>query len=270
MGNWNQDKRTVSGFGEQWTRFDQSALTETENQKLFQEYFSLIEWSADARVLDMGCGSGRWAKLVAPRCKELVAADASEEALAVARQNLANCGNVSLVHASPENLPDAAGRFDLIYSLGVLHHIPDTSKAIHDLAARLNTNGQLLLYLYYAFDNRPMWYRMLWRISDLMRRLIASLPFAVRSMVCDSIAATVYWPMARIAFIFNLPRSWPLSVYRDRSFYTMRTDALDRFGTKLEKRFTQKQIEEMVADAGLTEIRFSPNEPYWVVCGRKD
>ena len=44
---------------------------------------------------------------------------------------------------------------------------------------------------------------------------------------------------------------WPLSTYRDKSFYTMRTDALDRFGTRLERRFSRAEIETMMHAAGL-------------------
>ena len=61
----------------------------------------------------------------------------------------------------------------------------------------------------------------------------------------------------------------PLSHYRDKSFYTMRTDALDRFGTRLEHRFTRSEIEAMMAEAGLVDIRFRENEPFWVACGIK-
>ena len=61
----------------------------------------------------------------------------------------------------------------------------------------------------------------------------------------------------------------PLSAYRRSSFYTMRTDALDRFGTRLEQRFSRSQIEQMMVAAGLTNIRFSEKEPYWVACGRR-
>jgi len=63
--------------------------------------------------------------------------------------------------------------------------------------------------------------------------------------------------------------SVPLSFYRDHSFYTMRTDARDRFGTPLEKRFTRSQIEKMMLDAGLKEIRFSESAPYWCAVGVK-
>ena len=61
----------------------------------------------------------------------------------------------------------------------------------------------------------------------------------------------------------------PLSTYRYRSFYSMRTDALDRFGTRLEQRFTRVEIEQMMRAAGLTDIRFSEEEPFWVACGRR-
>ena len=49
----------------------------------------------------------------------------------------------------------------------------------------------------------------------------------------------------------------------------MRTDALDRFGTRLEHRFTRKEIEAMMKAAGLEDVRFREDEPYWVACGRK-
>ena len=59
----------------------------------------------------------------------------------------------------------------------------------------------------------------------------------------------------------------PLGYYADRSLYTMRTDAYDRFSTRLEQRFTRAQIERMMLDAGLTGLRFSDSEPYWCAVG---
>jgi hypothetical protein len=61
--------------------------------------------------------------------------------------------------------------------------------------------------------------------------------------------------------------NFPLAYYRDRSFYVMRNDALDRFGTKLEQRFTRAEIERMLRDAGLERIRFSEAAPYWCAVG---
>lgn len=65
---------------------------------------------------------------------------------------------------------------------------------------------------------------------------------------------------------FSIDR-FPLSFYRRRSFYTMRTDALDRFGTRLEQRFTAKEIRVMMEQAGLERIEFIGSMPYWCALG---
>jgi len=137
---------------------------------------------------------------------------------------------------------------------------------------KLKPGAPFLIYLYYAFDNRPWWFRVVWRVSDVVRRLISKLPFAIKSKICDLIAAVVYWPLARTAKIvarFGISiDALPLSAYRDRSFYIMRNDALDRFGTRLEHRFTRAQIDQMMRMAGLERICFSES-PSWCAVGFK-
>ena len=61
----------------------------------------------------------------------------------------------------------------------------------------------------------------------------------------------------------------PLSDYRRKTFYLMSTDALDRFGTKLEQRFSKKEISEMLSNAGFGNITFSENTPYWTCISYK-
>jgi hypothetical protein len=58
-----------------------------------------------------------------------------------------------------------------------------------------------------------------------------------------------------------------LQFYSDKPFYVMRTDALDRFGTRLERRFTRVEIERMMYSAGLRGIEFSEEEPFWCAVG---
>ena len=137
----------------------------------------------------------------------------------------------------------------------------------------MRPGAPFLVYLYYAFDNRPVWYRAVWRLSDVARRLIALLPAGLRAVICDALAACIYCPTARLALLveslgFNA-RQFPLFAYRRSSFYTMRTDARDRFGTALEQRFTRDDIRRMMENAGLVDIEFSESEPYWCAVGRR-
>jgi SAM-dependent methyltransferase len=263
------DAATVEGFGKEWSRFTQEPLSADERELLFEKYFSLIDWTdRPKRALDMGCGSGRWAVLVAPLVDTLVAADASSEALEVAKRNV-YAHNVSFLECSPETLPFPDGHFDFIFSLGVLHHLPDTQAAIRSLASKIAPGGRLLLYLYYAFDNRPAWFRIIWKLSDLLRRCISRLPFFLRYALSQVIALLVYLPLARTAKYLPVRDSWPLKFYAHRSFYVMRTDALDRFGTRLENRFTKLQILSMLEKADLRDIRFSRSDPFWVCVASK-
>jgi hypothetical protein len=55
----------------------------------------------------------------------------------------------------------------------------------------------------------------------------------------------------------------------DHSYYVLRTDALDRFGTKLERRFTKDQIKEMLENSGFENIKFSDTLPHWCAVGIK-
>ncbi len=266
----NIDEATVKGFGEEWQTFSHRDIDLEEFRDQFRRYFAVMDPAclhSGARGFDLGCGSGRWAVFVAPLVGELHCIDASAGALAVARENLADFDNCRFYQASVDDLPLEDESMDFAYSLGVLHHVPDTAAGIRACARKLKPGGVLLIYLYYTFDNRPAWFRLLWRGSDLLRRLISRLPYRLRYVLSQCLALTVYWPLARLAR--NLEKAGvkvdnlPLSAYRHLPFYAMRTDALDRFGTRLEQRFTRAEIHSMLEAAGLERIRFSDSAPYW-------
>jgi ubiquinone/menaquinone biosynthesis C-methylase UbiE len=260
----NLDPGVVKAFGEQWDKFDHTERDNPDLQRLFQSYFEIFPWHElpqHAEGFDLGCGTGRWAHFVAQRVGTLHCVDPSPAALDVAKRNLQTYSNCSFHCASVDAIPLADASADFGYSLGVLHHVPDTEEGIKACVRKLKPGAPLLIYLYYAFDNRPAWFRTLWRLSDFVRRVVSALPFAIRSPLSDIIATLVYWPLARTAKRLEAlgiaVDSFPLSAYRNRSFYSMRTDALDRFGTRIEKRFTREQIRRMMEAAGLQRIVFS-------------
>lgn len=272
----NIDHRTVDSFGDEWARFSQDSLSADERAKLFERYFSIFPWGRlpkNAEGFDMGCGSGRWAALVAPRVGRLNCVDASAKALAVAGESLSKFQNARLIHADTATCPLAPASQDFGYSLGVLHHIPDTKAAVRDCARLLRRGAPFLLYLYYRFDNKPAWYAWLWRASEVLRTAISRLPETPKALCCDAIAIGVYAPLSRLARWAELMgarvENWPLASYRTSSFYTLRTDSRDRFGTPLEQRFTRAEIETMMVEAGFENVRFSESVPYWTAVGYK-
>jgi ubiquinone/menaquinone biosynthesis C-methylase UbiE len=271
----NLDPKTVASFGDEWTRFDQSNVAVAEARKTFEEYFALFPWlrlPEAAEGFDMGCGSGRWAYFVAPKVGLLHCIDPSS-AIEVARTKLGQFKNVSFHRAFLDETTLQEQSQDFGYSLGVLHHVPDTQAAIASCVALLKPGAPFLLYIYYAFDHRPLWFRIAWRIADLVRRVIWRLPPTLKHSVTDLIALLVYWPLARLSRLIDFfgfsTASIPLSYYRKHSFYTMRTDSRDRFGTPLEKRFTREQIRQMMEQAGLENIVFRDKEPFWCAVGTK-
>ena len=144
----NIDARTVAGFGEEWDSFDQTSLSETEWRELFDRYFSIFPWDslpAGAEGFDLGCGSGRWAAGVVDRVGTLNCVDPSAMALAVCQKRLGAKTNARFHHASVDAIPLAEASQDFGYSLGVLHHIPDTAAAMADCVRKLKPGAPFLV-----------------------------------------------------------------------------------------------------------------------------
>ena len=272
----NLDRQTVEDFGAEWSTFDQSKLSDAELGLQFDGYFGIFPWAAlpsGAVGFDAGCGSGRWAARVAARVGRLHCVDASREAIAVVRRNLVSSSNCIVELASIDALPFPDGSMDFGYSLGVLHHLPHPEEGLRRCVVKLKPGAPFLVYLYYALDNRPAWYRAVWRVAEAGRRAVCRLPFRAKLIITTLVAAGIYLPLARTARFAEDrdvdPGLIPLAAYRHRSFYSMRTDALDRFGTRVEHRFSREEIAAMMARAGLGELVFSDEPPFWCAVGRR-
>jgi SAM-dependent methyltransferase len=271
----NLDTKTIESFGDEWTQFDQSDLSNKEAYDIFKNYFSIFPLSKLLKTsegFDMGCGSGRWAKFIAPKVGLLHCIDPSKS-IKIAKKKLRKFDNIKYHQKSLDSSGLKKESQDFGYSLGVLHHVPKTESAIVSCVKLLKPGAPFLLYIYYSFDNRPIWFKYLWRLSNSIRFFISKLPKFLKFLICDVIALIVYYPFARFVLLsekFGLKlKNFPLHFYRSRSFYSMRTDARDRFGTPLEKRFSKKEIHKMMQISGLEKITFRKNAPFWTAIGYK-
>ncbi|TMI73073.1 MAG: class I SAM-dependent methyltransferase [Bacteroidetes bacterium] len=272
----NIDNVTVKSFGEEWKAFHK--FDEDELQRIGDEYFDIVTpamYGKDKIAADFGCGTGRWTKYFAPRVGAIAAIDPSD-AIFTAAGVLNTVDNAQLYKASIDNLPFPNNYFDFGFSLGVLHHIPDTARAMKACIDKIRPGGYFLVYLYYNFDNRGPLFKFIYKLSNLIRLVVSKLPGGIKRFFCNILAIVLYMPfvgLCRLLRMFGVPekirQKIPLQIYEKASFYIIRNDALDRFGTPLEQRFTKKEITGMMTEAGLSEINFSSNAPYWHATGKK-
>ncbi len=272
----NLDKKTVSSFGEEWKSFH--AFSEKEIQEHGRYFFDIITEkmvNANTVMADFGCGSGRFIKHFQNRAKFIVGIDPSE-AIFSADKLVGKDENVELCQASISNIPYPDETFDFAMSIGVLHHIPNTMEAMRDCVKKIKRNGYFCTYIYYNFDNKGSMFKGLHKLSEILRATVCRMPQKLKMLTCDIIAITLYMPFILLATLLTKIKvsqkiidKIPLSPYVGRTFFIIRNDALDRFGTPLEQRFSKQQIEQMMKDCGLTDIVFSTEPAYWHAVGRK-
>ena len=276
----NRDEHVISHFGGEWKAFNYLGADQLEEvREQFSAYVRPLPTNfltaGNLVIADFGAGSGRWAHFLLKHASQLWLVEPGRESFSVLQQRFTKDGKVHLLNESVSENGVPKDSLDLAVSLGVLHHLPDTGLGIQDIFEKIKPGGYFLGYLYYALENKPAVYRYIWRLTNQLRFGISKLPYGLRRFVCEVIAALVYWPLARLSKIaekFGLNSSnIPLHHYKDLSFYVMRNDAYDRFGTSLEQRFTKAQISQMLGKAGfeVNTLKFSDAEPFWTFAVRK-
>jgi SAM-dependent methyltransferase len=276
----NIDQGVIDSFGHEWATFDygETETTEALNNQ-FDAYCAPIELRQfdpkNSIAGDFGAGSGRWASRLVPYFSLVYALEPSDGASKVLKDKFSNEAKIVVLQETVGANSIPLESLDLAMSLGVLHHIPDTGRAIKDVSLRIKPGGMLLCYLYYSLENKPFFYKLIFKVVNTVRQVVSLLPQRIKRIVCSSIAAVIYWPLARFSKLINKlgmnTSNIPLHHYADMPFVMLANDALDRFGTSLEQRFSKAEITEMLALAGfdISTLRFSEIEPFWTFSVKK-
>lgn len=276
----NLDQGVIDSFGHEWATFDYGKTETSEAlDAQFQAYCSPLNLKQfdpkESIAGDFGAGSGRWASRLTPYFSLVYALEPSDGANTVLKNKFSGKAKIVVLKETvgANSIPLAS--LDLAMSLGVLHHIPDTSLAIKDVSRRIKPGGIFLCYLYYNLENKPTFYKLIFKGVNAVRHVISVLPQRIKQLVTSVIAALIYWPLARLSKVlskFGINTSnIPLHHYADMPFVMLANDALDRFGTSLEQRFGKDQITEMLrtADFDLSTLKFSDAEPFWTFAVQK-
>ena len=262
--------RTRRSFGYQWTVFSEMSCDFTEN---FWNYLSPAtpELLRGKVGLDVGCGFGRHLYHAAHHCAAVVGLDLSQ-AIDSAHRNTRHFDNVHLVQGSIYALPFAKSSFDVLYTIGVLHHLPDPARGIRNLLPLLCQSGVCFVWLYSKQR------RVVNCLLECVRLVTTRLPhplvwlLALLGAVIDQYV--FIWPYRGLRRLPGLglviERLTParIKLYTTYPFQVIHADWFDRLAAPIRSYFDEDEVRELMIQAGYVEVQVSPTGLYgWRACG---
>lgn len=253
FGGTSQDlprelRRTSDSFGLQWRTYD--VVAEEEDHATFYAKTGFSEDAlGGALVLDAGCGGGRYARVATRAGARVVAVDLSR-ACEKAREVLAGSPNALVVQGNLMRLPLRREAFDAVYSIGVLHHTPNTRTALEAIGHFVRPGGNLAVWLYLRRDPlfeavnrllRGFTTRLSHRTLMRLARLAVSLGAAKRALLARRHTA---W-MSKL-----LP---PCSSHPDPHMRVC--DTFDWYSPQFQWHHTNAEVERWLRDLGFVNLK---------------
>jgi SAM-dependent methyltransferase/uncharacterized protein YbaR (Trm112 family) len=248
-------RRTSSRFGFEWATF--SEVIE-EYEANFLSYINPVEkpFFRGKLVLDAGCGAGRHSYYAAKFGAEVVAMDLSKAAEA-AYNNTRQFSKVHVVQADIYN-PPFSQEFDYVFCIGVLHHLPDPQRGFEELVRLLKPKSLISIWVYGKKHNFGAIH-----IYEPIRRVTTRIPSKVLYYLCYLPAAImelfnmIYRVFNRFGLVRRLAGLIPFRYYSRFPFRTKLNDSFDVFSAPSAKYYSEHEIEDWFAQAGLKDIKVS-------------
>lgn len=257
------DEAYARSFGYQWNKFRSTQLDHDdahESERTFIEKTGIDPTGLSGkRVLEVGCGMGRFAEVCARHGARVVGVDLSE-AVEPAAENLSGFPECDVIQADVFDLPLADESFDVIYSIGVLHHTPDTKEAFLRLPRLLRPGGEIAIWVY---SGEPI-DRAASGMKYVYRRVTPKL--STTTMLRLSRAAVPLYSLHTTRGIGFVSRKLlPTAMHPNPEWRIL--DTFDDYSPRYRWRHTYDEVLHWFAQAGLRQIETL--EPRVAVRGRR-
>jgi SAM-dependent methyltransferase len=236
----------ADSFGHQWTTYQW--LRDEDESELYQITDLTPADFAGKVVLDAGCGGGRLARIVAPKCEQFFGLDYSiavDKAFELCR----GMKNAHFIQCDVNEQPFKPNSFDLVYSHGVLHHTPDTKRSFDNLPPLVKPGGTFYVALFRKAV-LPL------RMSDqFWRSIMNKLPIPVMDKVCGALSYLSYVPNGAFwkrFFWFSLQRTHEI---RKCCLY-------DWYGPRYHHEHTVEEVYQWFVEAGFDDPKYINAWPY--------
>ncbi len=251
----NDQSRTKAAYSLQWNRY--RILRPEEDRATFQNRAGLTGEDLQGRlVLDAGCGMGRYVRIASELGAKVVGIDLSG-AIEAARELQLQTDRpvVGFLRGDLLRPPLATGRFDHIYSLGVLDHTPDPRSAFLELAKLLKPGGRIVIWVYPR--ERPT----VERIMNAHRAISTRLPPVTLERLSRLSSPIGGWKR-RLMFSKNravvrlgvVLHALTIGVSMHPDPEVRACDTLDWYAPKYLSRHTREEVESWFRDAGLVDL----------------
>ena len=230
----------AASFGRQWNRYD--VVRPEEDEATFVVKTGVPPEQLSGRlVLDAGCGGGRYARLVGSHGARVIGVDLSAAVLKAA-DHCKSLPNVAIVQADLLELPLADSAFDLVYSIGVLHHTPDPRRAFREIARKVKPGGRLAVWLYRRNVIVQEW------LNSGLRSVTTRLPTRVLEPLCVGLGA-----MGSIPFLNRTLNK--VANFSSHPDWTLRVcDNFDWYAPRYQSHHTIDELKSWFIEEGFTDL----------------
>jgi SAM-dependent methyltransferase len=222
-------------------------LDDNEERKLFVASTGFDLRGLDGLTLDAGCGFGRFARFVSAAGSEVIGVDLSSDTVDIAFDNIGRQELVHIVQADLTRLPFRRGLFKRVFSIGVLHHTPDTRKSFEQLLPYLCPGGEAAIWVY------PPEMKV---TSDVWRKLTLRLPLRVVYGWCV-LNEALFAPLRSLPGAWRLGRIVPGGAL-GRPFWVRVLSDFDDLTPRFAHSHSPQEVRNWFADAGLADIEILP------------